>query len=254
MSIFDEQNKTKGGLIFLSHSHEDIHRVREIRNKLEKAGFEPLCFYLKCLSDDGEIEDLIKREIDAREWFLFIDSDNSRKSKWVTRERAYITSTNSKKVITVDMNDESSVDMAVNKMMHNLRIFISYSHADRDLECRIKIQLIKKDYLVYDDLALSVGCNWEPVMQKMISEASRNGCVLYLITENSIQLASVRQEVLFALNKGGNVIPIICGEVELDKKLKFLLWNKPVFRLPAKATDADIEDLIEMLSQYIISC
>ena len=67
MGIFDQLQKSKGGYIFLSHSHEDIEKVREIRNSLEQDGFEPLCFYLKCLSDDSEIEDLIKREIDARE-------------------------------------------------------------------------------------------------------------------------------------------------------------------------------------------
>ena len=62
-------------------------------------GFEPLCFYLKCLENDNEIADLIKREIDAREWFIFIDSENSRNSKWVTLEREYITKTNTQKNI-----------------------------------------------------------------------------------------------------------------------------------------------------------
>ena len=103
MGIFDQLQKSKGGYIFLSHSHEDIEKVREIRNSLEQDGFEPLCFYLKCLSDDSEIEDLIKREIDAREWFVFVNSENSRKSKWVTLEREYILRTNRKKVITIDI-------------------------------------------------------------------------------------------------------------------------------------------------------
>ena len=75
MNFFDKFKKSnKGGYIFLSHSHDDIDKVRKIRNHLEKDGFEPLCFYLKCLEDDSEIEDLIKREIDAREWFVFINS------------------------------------------------------------------------------------------------------------------------------------------------------------------------------------
>ena len=85
--FFEKLRKTKGGYIFLSHSHDDIEKVRKIRNALEKDGFEPLCFYLKCLEDDDEIADLIKREIDAREWFVFVDSENARKSRWVTLER-----------------------------------------------------------------------------------------------------------------------------------------------------------------------
>lgn len=91
ISFFGKLKKNgKGGYIFLSHSHDDITKVRQIRNTLEENGFEPLCFYLKCLNDDSEIEDLIKREIDAREWFVFVNSENSRKSKWVTLEREYI--------------------------------------------------------------------------------------------------------------------------------------------------------------------
>ena len=46
MDFFDKLNKSKGGYIFLSHSHDDIEKVRKLRNMLEDEGFEPLCFYL----------------------------------------------------------------------------------------------------------------------------------------------------------------------------------------------------------------
>ncbi|MBQ4111381.1 MAG: hypothetical protein IJD38_01150 [Clostridia bacterium] len=61
----------QGGWIFISHSHQDIQKVRLIRNRLEEKGLEPLMFYLKCLSDEQEIEELIKREIDERDWFIY---------------------------------------------------------------------------------------------------------------------------------------------------------------------------------------
>lgn len=64
------------GYIFISHSHKDIEKVRQIRNDMENAGFDPLCFFLKCLTDEDEIEGLIKREIDSRELFVYIDSPN----------------------------------------------------------------------------------------------------------------------------------------------------------------------------------
>lgn len=44
MSFFEKLTKEKGAYIFLSHSHNDIKKVREIRNRLEVNGFEPLCF------------------------------------------------------------------------------------------------------------------------------------------------------------------------------------------------------------------
>lgn len=86
-----KRNKTNcGGRVFLSHSHQDIETVRNIRNQFEKLGFESLMVYLKCLSDKDEIEDLIKREINERDWFVYLDSPNARKSNWVQTERAYI--------------------------------------------------------------------------------------------------------------------------------------------------------------------
>ena len=39
-----------GGYVFISHSHKDIEKVRILRNVMEENGFEPLCFFLKCLT------------------------------------------------------------------------------------------------------------------------------------------------------------------------------------------------------------
>lgn len=35
----------EGGWVFISHSHQDIDKVRYIRNRLEQRGFEPLLFF-----------------------------------------------------------------------------------------------------------------------------------------------------------------------------------------------------------------
>jgi len=187
MGFFDNLLKSKGGYIFLSHSHDDIEKVREIRNSLEKDGFEPLCFYLKCLDDDSEIEDLIKREIDAREWFIFIDSENSRKSKWVTLEREYITKTNRKKIITIDINDDKNIYENIQKIAHNLRVFMSYSFKDVELARRIKDKLEEKDYLVYfPSDNIPSGKSYESKVVNAIEEASQEGCIIALITPQSV--------------------------------------------------------------------
>ena len=94
-----------GGSVFISHCHKDLPSVRMIRNRMEEEGFEPICFYLKCLTDESEIDSLIKREIDARDLFVFADSENSRKSSWVRRERAYIESSPNRKSYVVDLDD-----------------------------------------------------------------------------------------------------------------------------------------------------
>lgn len=94
--------------IFISHSHKDINKARIVRNYLENisSSYEPLLFYLKCLNDDCEIEDLIKREIDARNVYIYLDSPNSKKSKWVQSERDYIESKHGKlKLLTISINE-----------------------------------------------------------------------------------------------------------------------------------------------------
>ena len=69
--------------IFLSHSNKDYEKVRLVRNVLEGQSLRPLMFFLHCLSDDEEIDSLIKREIDCRTRFILCDSENARASKWV---------------------------------------------------------------------------------------------------------------------------------------------------------------------------
>ena len=47
--------KKQGAWIFVSHSHRDLEKVRQIRNELEKRGHNPLLFFLKCLEDDNAL-------------------------------------------------------------------------------------------------------------------------------------------------------------------------------------------------------
>ena len=76
---------------FISHSHLDIEKVRIIRNIIEETFFyEPILFFLKCLSDDNEIQNLIEREISERIWFVYCDSENARNSMYVNKERQYV--------------------------------------------------------------------------------------------------------------------------------------------------------------------
>lgn len=60
---------------FISHSHIDIEKARIIRNTIEETFFyEPILFFLKCLSDEHELNDLLRREIYERIWFVYCKS------------------------------------------------------------------------------------------------------------------------------------------------------------------------------------
>ena len=135
----------KGGYIFISHSHQDIVKVRQIRNAMEEEGYEPLCFYLKCLTDEDEIEGLIKREIDAREWFVYADSPNARASDWVRKEREYISSLGTKQIITIDLDEAGSMDDVAEKLIRGLRVLIVYGESDLPMAQRLQQIFSEKD-------------------------------------------------------------------------------------------------------------
>ena len=76
--------------VFISHSQNDITKVRQVRDYLESKSFEPILFNLKCLTDsDDELTDLVKREISTRKWFLYLDSNNAGRSARVQAEVSY---------------------------------------------------------------------------------------------------------------------------------------------------------------------
>ncbi len=256
MSIFKKAQNLQGGYFFLSHSHKDIQQVRQIRNQLEDDGFEPLCFYLKCLSDDSEIEDLIKREIDAREWFVFLDSENARKSKWVTLEREYITTRSSKKVIRVNLHDTQAVAKLLDRICHNLRVFLtSLPDADRLAE-RIKEQLAAKDYLVFhasETIHTSLSQAQDATISAVdaLQDAAQEGAVVILLTRNNMQfhLPPVLEEVFLT----GNLFPVIVGDYHLTPYYDYLLKDKKKFYLPTEPTDEIICQMIDQIGRYILS-
>lgn len=254
MDFFKKMKKTEGGYIFLSHSHKDIVKVREIRNQLEEDGFEPLCFYLKCLEDAKEIEDLIKREIDAREWFLFVNSPNSQTSKWVTLEREYITQTNKKKILTINLEDEKSIHTTIQKIRNNLRVFISYSVKDEMLARRIKKGFEEKDYQVFfAPDSIPANNMYTDVITNAIVEASQTGCVVVLLTENSMRSKWVEHEIATALSKCGNILPIIVGDVKFN--MDNPIWHQLAFyhgvSLPANPTKEMIDQIIDRIGRII---
>lgn len=253
MGFFDNQKKENGGYIFLSHSHADIETVRKIRNRLEEEGLEPLCFFLKCLSDESEIEDLIKREIDAREWFVFADSENSRNSRWVTLEREYINRTNSKKILSIDLTDEKSIEAVVQKIIHNLHVFISYQAKDVFLAREITKKLREKDYLVIspEDI-VEAGSSYSSIITNAVTEASKDGLVILLLTADALNSKYVEYEINMAVQCGGNILPIIVGNVQLSCEMQYVLEPYPKYKLSEKPDEAEIDTLIDSIGRYIV--
>lgn len=132
--------------VFISHSNKDFERIVKVRNKLEALRYKPLLFFLKCLEDDNEIFELIKREIKARDRFILCDSKNSRESEWVQKEKKIIVSLNRPyEVINLDGTEEE-IDEAISQF--DLRSTMYIWSTDSSVERLVAEKLVKKAFKV----------------------------------------------------------------------------------------------------------
>jgi hypothetical protein len=206
-----------GAWIFISHSHKDITGVRAIRDELECMGHQPLLFFLKCINDHDELDGLIKREIDARNFFLLCDSEASRSSNWVQREVAYIKSLPNRVVHTVDLGADSSVQVhAIRELSRQATVFMSYARSDWPLVAPIHDALVAAEYRVWQDLpSVESGETVQDQILDGLRKASHNGFVLLFLTNNSLASPWCREEMVAALQlradhpRQGCIIPIL---------------------------------------------
>lgn len=132
--------------VFLSHSNKDFDQIIRVRNRLEELDYRPLLFFLKCLDDDKEIFELIKREIRARDRFILCDSKNSRESEWVQKEVAYIKSLGRPyELINLDAGDDE-IDRCIERFDERSTVFI-WSTSDEIADYTAR-SLIKKAFKV----------------------------------------------------------------------------------------------------------
>lgn len=199
--------------VFLSHSHKDIEKVRKIRDILEILGCEPLMFFLKCLDDNnGELEDFIKREIDARNVFLYCRSRNAEGSEWVQKELEYIKSRDKSRIYTVDIDNDfcggtvSLLNNVVN-MIKNNNVFVSYPAKARRSARRI-ISYLSEAGMNVVSIDNAYG-DWMSFTEKAIERAAKEGVVV--IVENEGEKLTLAQaiEMEKALKEGAKILRVV---------------------------------------------
>jgi len=207
----------EGGYVFISHSHKDFDYVRIIRNDLEEKGFQPLCFYLKCLSDDDEIEDLIKREIDCRSIFVYVNSKNSRRSRWVQMEREYIEQSGRRIDRIIDLDRDDPEEVAKNLMI-SMRVFISYRLCEGVIFDELKERLLERDFRVINfDAIANTADSWEARISDSIKNAALHGCYIALIPPvDDPRMMMQELEEACSVNNSESyrpyIIPVIMGD------------------------------------------
>lgn len=245
-----------GCWIFLSHSSHDIEKVRMVRNEFERLGHNPLAFHLKCLSTDTEegryeLDSLIKREIDAREWFVFCESPEAARSPYVRDEHAYIIKSGKEKVWTIDMTaDIDSILGKVRKICADIEVFVSYAHCDKDTIQPLINTLVKKDYSVWTpEDNLEPGQTWPKQISDAIIRCAYKGFYIVVITQESVKSSFVEQELAFASSQGAWIIPIVIGHPEMPEDIRRWLGN--YHQMSVEPTEEDFTGIVDSLDDFL---
>jgi hypothetical protein len=199
--------------IFVSHSTRDLEKVRQVRNAVEAAGGEPILFFLKCLSDHDEIHELIKREIEARNFFLLCDSSNAKSSKWVQDEIAHVNSLQEKKTERIDLDaDWQSQIRGIEAIVRQATVFMSYAQRDEGAIEPVRAALIANDFSVWTpshDLRDSDSIDKQ--ISSAIKDAAKFGFFIHFLSRASLASKWAADELgeALRLGVGDRYIPIL---------------------------------------------
>lgn len=212
-------SKTENLWVFLSHSNKDYEKVKLVRDLLEKKGYRPLLFFLKCLDEDVEIDTLIKREIDARNKFILCESENSRNSKWVQEEVDYIKS-KGRMYETINLNDSlSKIKKIINNFNKRNTIFLSYAHKDYEFANTLYKELRRNNYKVF--LEIDTLGNSMNIITNAINDAIKHGYVISLISEYYLSSSLLLEQLFSAYkkNRSGIIIIYLSNNLLLEEKI-----------------------------------
>ncbi|MDE6373756.1 MAG: hypothetical protein K2L72_04580, partial [Clostridia bacterium] len=183
---------------------QDIDKVRKIRDILEYLECEPIVFFLKCLDDDdANLEEFLKKEIEARNVFLYCKSQNSEKSKWVQKELEYIQAFDKARCYEIDIENDFSLNIIdflqmLSEILRRNRIVVTYTPSEQEIGDRItgycrslgfkakSIYEIRKEiYGTTDSYKLS-----EEKVQREIDRYVNEGVFMWLISPTSAKKSS----------------------------------------------------------------
>jgi hypothetical protein len=227
---------TDGAWIFLSHSHKDLEKVRLVRNELERKGHNPILFFLKCLDDeDAALPDLLRREIEARNWFLLCDSPHSRTSRYVQDEVAIIKSLKGKVFETIDLSADLETQLdTIDRLSQRATVFVYSEECYADIAARIIDELKHSEFRVMTNLSHPSPDSMPLAeIRSEIDEALRSGYLLVLFGEQHGPRRLADEVVKYSRYKTqnsyrGNIGPVrvspLAGMEDMPEELAYYQW------------------------------
>jgi TIR domain len=254
-------NLSDGNWIFVSHSTLDLVPIHQIRNFLEDRGHNPILFFLRCLNDDDLLPELLRREIEARNFFVLCDSPNARNSDWVQEERRMVMEMPDKVYEEIDLTQDFAQQLPkLEALSKRASVFLSYSSKDRQIALEVANFLKWSDFLVLN-LEDHQDSNWgagnrdliAESVKDLIAEAVKDGFVLLLLSNNWFTSGWAEREFYTALEaarKSGksNVVPAIVADRDaLLARLEGPLQVLEHFDLTAGDLNSRMRDLVANL-------
>lgn len=99
-------------------------------------------------------------------------------------------------------------------------VFVSYSHRDKDLVLDIINDLMLCACNIWYDTGIHSGADWNNEIAERLFDAE---CVLFMVTQNSVQSEYVKDELNFARAKQKKIYPVFLENVTLPISLELLL-------------------------------
>ena len=228
----NENDIGEGFWVFVSHSTKDFEKVRLVRNALEDSGFRPILFYLKCMEDEGEINELLKREIDARRRFILCDSPNAQASRFVQSEVEYIQSQKRMYEIIdlsqIDLNNpeaEKDVLNLIKPFKRRASVFINYDYykdytfaKQLEFECKKNgFQAWDMDFYVNQTSGSGLELNnWEFLTKQSIKATLYSGYYIGIISRDLSTKTMKETEYAYELDSS-RVLPIIIDKMDMEQ-------------------------------------
>jgi TIR domain len=200
--------------IFVSHASGDLNAVRQLRNYLENIGAAPLLFHLRALNNAEEFWPLIEKEIAARNFFLFCQSEASEKSEWVRREREAVERLSNDKAIKIGkvMLDNGNFDAEeLDKFVARTKCFLSSRQEDRWIFEIVKAMLVQHGFQVFDVNEMTFGEPWAKSIEREIGFVAEHGFFVPIVTADYLSSHWCLEELSFAKERQARILPFVCG-------------------------------------------
>jgi hypothetical protein len=110
-------------------------------------------------------------------------------------------------------------------------VFLSYGRSDAQIAERLRVELEAKRISVFTDHSLAAGENWQP---KILRELESSNAVVVLLSSNTKRDSWVQDEISYALENKGKVIPVLLDEGGINNWVWPLVSDRQAIRLESE--------------------